>query len=148
MMTLFKLIEGLWPVTYLTGLFVTIAYFRKHGKPVFVLLLIYFALGVYSHTLARHVDRFFMSRSAAEISQAQLDKYEAYQKETEDLYLKHFGTAPGHTATAVGRIQFPLGQILLVLILFLLGRQMKQKTPNQALHGTADSRANASASVP
>ena len=73
-MTLLKLIEGLWPVTYLAGLLVAIAYFRQHGKPVFVLLLIYFALGIYSQTLARHVDKFFMSRSAAEISQAQFDK--------------------------------------------------------------------------
>jgi hypothetical protein len=148
MMILLKLIEGLWPVTYLAGVLVTLAYFRKHGKSVFVLLLVYFALGVYAHTLAGHVDRFFMSRSVTEISQEQLDKYEAYQKENEDLYIKHFGTAPGHTATAIKRIQFPLGQILLVTTLFLLGRRMKQETPNQALHGTADSRADASASVP
>ena len=143
-MILLKLIEGLWPVTYLAGLLVTIAYFRKHGKAVFVLLLIYFALGVYSHTLARHVDRFFMSRSVTEISQEQIDKYEAHQKEAEDLYIKHFGTAPGHTATAVKRIQFPLGQILLVSTLFLLGRRMKQKTPNQNLEDIVANRAESS----
>jgi len=133
-MILLKLIEALWPVTYLAGLLVTVAFFRKHGRPVFVLLLLYFALGVYSHTLARHVDRFFMTRSVTAISQEQLDQYEAYQKESEDLHIKHFGTAPGHTATAVRRIQFPLGQILLVTTLFLLGRRMKQETPNQAVH--------------
>jgi len=147
-MTLLKLIEGLWPVTYLLGLLVAIAYFRQHGKHVFVLLLIYFALGIYSQTLVRHVDKFFMSRSAAEISQAQFDKYEAYQKEAEELYFKHFGTAFDHTVTAVRRIQFPLGQMLLVLTLFLLGRRMKQKKPNQVHHGTADSRAEAFAGVP
>jgi len=143
-MILLKLIEGLWPVTYLAGLLVTIAYFRKHGKPVFALLLVYFALGVYAHALARHVDRFFMSRSVTEISQEQLDKYEAYQKEAEDLHLKHFGTAPGHTATAVKRIQFPLRQILLVTTLFLLGRRMKQKTPNQNLEDIVANRAESS----
>lgn len=135
MMILLRLIEVLQPVTYLAGLFVAIRYFRKHGKPVFVLLLVYFALGVYSHTLARHVDRFFMSRSSTEILQEQLDRYEAYQKEAEDLHLKHFGTATGHTATAIKRIQFPLGQILLVTTLFLLGRRMKPETPNEIFEG-------------
>ncbi len=143
-MILIKLIDALWPVTYLAGLLVTIAYFRKHGRPVFVLLLVYFALGVYSHTLARHVDRFFMSRSVTAITQEQLDKYEAYQKEQEDLYIKHFGIAPGHTATAVKRIQFPLGQILLVVTLFLLGRRMKQRTPNQNLEDIVANRAESS----
>ena len=54
------------------------------------------------------------------------------------LRLRHFETAPGHTATVVKRIQFPWGQILLVTILFLPGRQMKQEAPNQASEATSE----------
>ncbi|MDD5708773.1 MAG: hypothetical protein PHR35_22895 [Kiritimatiellae bacterium] len=133
-MILLRLIDGLWPVAYLAGLLVTFRYFRKHGKPVFVLLLVYFAMGIYSHTLARHVDRFFMSRTVTDITHEQLEKFEAYQKDSEDLYVKHFGVTPGHTTTAVRWIQFPLGQILLVITLFLVGKRIESMTPNQAVH--------------
>ena len=126
-----RLIEALWPVTYLAGLIVTIRYFRKHGRPVFAMLLVYFALGLYSSTLARHVNRLIRLKYTPEITQEQIEKYEAYQKETEELHIKHFGTAPGSVATVVKRVTVPLGQILLVATLLLLGKRIERKTPNR-----------------
>ena len=132
-MILMRLIEALWPVTYLAGLIITIMYFRRHGRPVFILLLVYFALGVYSHTLSRHVDQYFMSRSVSTITQKQIEKYEAYQKDLNDLQFKHPDVVPG---TVVHRVQFPFGQLLLVVALFLIGRRINGKSPNTPFDAT------------
>ena len=126
-MIILILIEYLWPITYLAGLVVTIRYFRKHGKAVLIMLLLYFVLGVYSHTLSPHVERLFWPK-AAEFTPEQMEKYEEYQKEAEELQLKHFGEIPGSIATVVKRVSIPFGQILLVAMLFLLGKRIEKDT--------------------
>jgi len=128
---LFKLIELLLPLTYVAGLIVVIRYFRTGRKAVFILLLCYFLFGIYSCTLARHVNRFVTSRMSTEITQEKLETYEAYQKDVEELHLKHFGVSAGNVTAAVQHVSVPLGQILLVIALIMIGKQTKKKTPNK-----------------
>jgi len=87
---LLRMYLWLWPVTYLAGLAVTVRYFRKFSRAVFVLLLIYFSLGIYSHTLSHKVEQWMARRTLDEPTLAELARYEAYSKELEELYARHF----------------------------------------------------------
>ena len=129
-MILIRLFEILWPITYLAGFLVSVKYFRKHGRVVFFLLLMYFGLGLYSCTLAKSANRFLMSRTATEIKPETLEMLEAYQKDLDVLHVKYPEIAPG---TVVKHVSFPFGQILLVVTLFLIGQQNKRKAPNTNL---------------
>ncbi|HOS66227.1 MAG TPA: hypothetical protein PK251_15920 [Candidatus Latescibacteria bacterium] len=120
---LLRTTEMLWPLTYIVGVLVSWVYYRKQGKAIISLLLIYFALGIYSSTLAPYVNRLSASRYSTEITAEQLERYEAYQKELDALHLKYPEIAPG---TLVKHVSFPLGQILLVTTLFILGRQLEK----------------------
>jgi len=120
---LLRTTEMLWPLTYIVGVLVSWEYYRKQGKAIISLLLIYFALGIYSSTLAPYVNRLSASRYSTEITAEQLERYEAYQKELDALHLKYPEIAPG---TLVKHVSFPLGQILLVTTLFILGRQLEK----------------------
>ena len=135
MMILLRTIEVLWPLTYIVGLLVSWMYYRKRGKAIISLLLIYFALGVYSSTLAPYVNRLWASRYSTEVTAEQLVQYEAYQKELDALHVKYPEIAPG---TLVKHVSFPLGQILLVTTLFILGRRLMKGSPNQRLEATGD----------
>lgn len=128
-MILIRLIEFLWPLTYIIGLFVSWIYYRKQGKTIISLLLIYFTLGVYSSTLAPYVNRLWASKYSTEITAEQLARYESYQKELDTLHVKYPEIAPG---TLVKHVFFPLGQILLVTTLFILGRRITTQPPGRA----------------
>jgi len=103
---LLRTTEMLWPLTYIVGVLVSWVYYRKQGKAIISLLLIYFALGIYSSTLAPYVNRLSASRYSTEITAEQLERYEAYQKELDALHLKYPEIAPG---TLVKHVSFPLG---------------------------------------
>ena len=130
-MILIRLIELLWPVIYLAGIIVTTKYFRKHGKPVLILLLMYFTVGLYSCTLAKPVNRFIRSKFPPNIPQEQVEKYRAYQADVNAVQAKHFGATAVHTEAIVKNVTLPLGQILLVSSLFFLGKRMNSREPNQ-----------------
>lgn len=125
MISLLKLIELLWPITYLAGLVVALLYYRKFGKPVFILLLVYFCLGIYTCTISQYVNRRISSSSTSQISQELIEKYEAYQKDEAELHARHFGTRPTGLRPSVKKVHFPYGQIILVVALFLLGKREK-----------------------
>ncbi|HMP00771.1 MAG TPA: hypothetical protein PKE26_16870 [Kiritimatiellia bacterium] len=137
-MILLRTIELLWPLTCVVGLLVSWVYYRKRGKAIISLLLIYFALGLYSSTLAPYVNRLWVSTFSTEITAEQLERYEAYQKDVDALHVKYPEIAPG---TVVKHVSFPLGQILLVITLFILGTRMTKGSPNKTMEPTGDTRA-------
>ena len=134
-MILIRLLELLWPLTYIAGILVSWMYYRKRGRAIISLLLIYFVLGLYSSTLAPYVNRLWASRYSTEITAKQLEQLEAYQKELDALHIKYPEIAPG---TLVKHVSFPLGQILLVTTLLILGKRMTKESPNHGVVLTGD----------
>ncbi len=135
MMIYIRVIEALLPLTYLAGLAVAIRYFRKHGKPVFALLFLYFAFGIYSCTVAPHVNRLIRSKCVKEPTQELVEKYEAYQKESMELQTKYFPDTRTPFAVNIRTVSIPFREILLVVALFLLGKRIENKTPNKNFAG-------------
>ncbi len=125
---LIRTIKLLWPLIYTAGLVVSWTYYRKQGKAVISLLLIYFALGLYASTLAPYANRLWTHRHVSSITAKQIERYEAYQKELNALHIKYAEIDPG---TLVGHVSIPLGQILLVKALFIFGRRQMKGHPSQ-----------------
>jgi len=128
-LAIFKAIDILWPITYLVGFYVTIKYFRAHNKPVFILLLLYFALGIFSSTAMPYIYNFYYSHMSNDNIGELLHKLDAYQADLDQLHLKYPDIEPG---TLVKHVSFPFGQIILVTALYILGVRSKKEDTQPA----------------
>jgi len=122
-------IEYLWPLTYFVGLFVTVKYFHTYAKSVFILLILYFALGIFSSVAMPYINNIYYLYNSDDKMVQLLARFELFQVELDKLHLKYPDIEPG---TIVKRVSFPLAQILLVTALYLHGARSKREDTQPA----------------
>ncbi len=107
-----------WVVIAITGLGLSLWGYRQgYKKTAFLLFTIYFAASLYACTLNRPVMRWLASKRTHAITQEMLDQYAQMHNELQEIYLKYPMVEPG---TTVRYINFPFGQALLVLGVWIL----------------------------
>ena len=113
-----------WIVIAISGLALSLwGYKQGYKKTAFLLFTIYFAASLYAATLNRPVMRWLERKRTHAITQEMLDQYAQMQNELQEIYLKYPMVEPG---TAVRYINFPFGQALLVLGVWILVKKGKE----------------------
>ena len=115
----------LWPLIYLTGLLISIQGWRWSKKKAYWLLFTYFILGLYSVTGAPHVNAWIDHRFGEKPNPTVTAKKIEMQKEIGKLYEKY--ELPGEALKS--NISIPLGQLLLVIALWMIIRRERNTEP-------------------
>ena len=115
-------ISWLWPILYVLGLIIAIQGWRNSKKTAYVLFIIYFALAFYSVTAAPHVNGWIKHRSELKRDPAVVEAQTKMEREILKLHEKY--NLPYATKRSL-----PLGQVLLVLGLWMIVRKEKNTEP-------------------
>ncbi len=124
---LLRIIELLNPMIYAVGFIVALLAYRWGRKKGYIVIAVFFALAVYSHTLAPQVNR-FLSRSLWPPEPTDDAQSEAFNQELEQLLAQY---DPPSTRT-IHSVSFPLGPIILVSGLWSVAKWEKRSEPGGA----------------
>ena len=119
-------------ILYIVGLVIAVQGWRWSKKRGYCLFIVYFALALYSATAAPRVNRWIKHRFERKPDPVIAEKKIEMQQELQKVR-DRYDLPPEALVTT---IRFPLGQLLLVLGLWMIAG--KERAPNQAIEAIGD----------